>query len=231
VAGDYVFVGAGSYTAHGAPVAEYTAIGGESGSVGRFVCVHWRLIHAATDRPHVPQNKPQGCLSYVATGTAVFIAAPVIDVAGIWTTFAIGEYYAVSGTHVVRFRSYRPPCLPVLTVHRGAAQLGPTDRSTYRLLIDLHTTTAGFLVIIGCPFLEITAIEYFAVRGWRPLLLTIHGSARSTHRHDYTYRQNRAWVAPASWGPAPSSWAIPRRSRWWRSGTSTSTSGSWYVHP
>jgi hypothetical protein len=33
VAGDYVFVGAGSYTAHGAPVAQYQSIGGETGSV------------------------------------------------------------------------------------------------------------------------------------------------------------------------------------------------------
>ena len=69
VAGDYVFVGAGTFTAHGAPVAQYTSIGGETGS---------------------------GCLTYVATGTAVFIGAPVFDVSGIWTTFAIGEYYALS---------------------------------------------------------------------------------------------------------------------------------------
>ena len=32
----------------------------------------------------------------MATGTAVFIGAPVFDVTAIWTVFAVGEFYGVS---------------------------------------------------------------------------------------------------------------------------------------
>lgn len=95
MAGDYVFVGAGSYTAHGAPVAQYQSIGGETGSV-RYVAASYRKV-TATQRIAIYRIK-QGCLTYVATGTAVFIGAPVFDVSGIWTVFAIGEYYGVSCT-------------------------------------------------------------------------------------------------------------------------------------
>jgi hypothetical protein len=45
---------------------------------------------------HTNSHDQQGCISYVATGTAVFIGAPVFDVSGIWAVFAIGEYYGVS---------------------------------------------------------------------------------------------------------------------------------------
>lgn len=52
-----------------------------------------------------------------------------------------------------------------------------------------------------------------------------NGTSRAHSIHTII-RTDRAWVAPATWGRARPSWVIPRRSRWWRSRTSTSTSGS-----
>ena len=134
----------------------------------------------------------QGCLTYVATGTAVFVGAPIFDVAAIWTTFAIGEYYGVS---------------------------------------------SGFLVVLGNPFIEVSGIEYFAVRFYN-LSLSVYvcvSNSLSCLHHVCVYvcrllpNSRRAWAGPATWGRAPPSWAGPPRSRWWRWATSTSTSGLWCV--